>query len=478
MAAITFYNFTKRANSTAIPTGEGQAAEIYLKDGSSLLTPVFMLEWDTIPAFNMALFAGRYYKITDIVSIRNRLYEIHANVDVLATYKANILAASAFVAYDTAANAEIIDRRLSAKTTATVSVSTGSFTWLNTSSFTGTVVVAITGHYGVAYYLMTPAQADRLLSSIDNWMDTVDMEIPDPDTFADVLEAVGTMAKTVTAGFRQLIATGRASDNIRSATWFPFPMSVFPSSSASVWLGEYNTGQSAPVLSQISITDAANVAIPWQASDWRRNAPYHEIILEVPYIGTISINPSTVMDCSSIDILVGIDTRTGEGIARVQAMGTGRIVVIGSYSFNCGGSYAVGSSNVTPVQALTALGIGAAAAAATAGASTALAATAAGTGGIAGMIAHLGSQTTAISSGSGAAGSRIAAAARCVTIFHDTVVTPDNLSAVIGTPAGYVQPLAGKTGYVETRNFSVSGTMSERERAEINRLMDGGVYLE
>ena len=69
-------------------------------------------------------------------------------------------------------------------------------------------------------------------------------------------------------------------------------------------------------------------------------------------------------------------------------------------------------------------------------------------------------------------------ALRCMTIFHDTNIAPDSVSAVIGTPANAVKSLSGLTGYVETRNFSVSGAMTDRERADINRLLDGGVYIE
>jgi hypothetical protein len=65
-----------------------------------------------------------------------------------------------------------------------------------------------------------------------------------------------------------------------------------------------------------------------------------------------------------------------------------------------------------------------------------------------------------------------------MVVFHDTNVAPSSVSAVIGTPTNAVKSLTGLTGYVETRNFSVSGAMTDRERADINRLMDGGVYIE
>lgn len=479
MPTLKLWTFAKRQNSTAQPPdAQAVSRTVDLKAAVSMLQPVFLLSEASTPTWNYCQFEGRYYHITDITSVRKGLWEISASVDVLATYKANILASSAFVAYDASANTELPDTRLSAKATPTYSMSTGSFSWLTTQSFTGTVVVGITGHEGVCYYLMTPAQADYLLTTVENWLDTVDLDIPEVGSIFDIPEAVEALCVKITAMARQFIATGKASDNIRSAAWFPFPSSVFPTSSRGVYLGEYYTGYEQPALTQCSMTDGAVVSIPWQASDWRRCAPYHEIILELPYLGTISVSPSSVAACSSIQISAGVDTRTGEGVYSVKAGNNGIFgVELGQYTFNCAGSYAIGSSNVTPMQALTALGMGAGAVAAAALAPSAAVAAVAGSGGIMGMISHLSAQTTAISSGSGAAGSRIAAAPTCTTIFHDTNVTPDSVSGIIGTPTMAVKQIPS-SGYVETRCMSVSGSMSETERQEINSLMNGGVYIE
>ena len=150
MATATFYNFSKRTNSTAVPSG-GTAVNVVLKDGCSLLDPVFLLELGDTPTWSYMQFEARYYKIMDIVSVKQNLWQISASVDVLATWKPNILAASAFVAYDTTANTEITDRRLSIKTSDVVAVQSSNHATLGKGSC---AVVSITGTESTRSWVM------------------------------------------------------------------------------------------------------------------------------------------------------------------------------------------------------------------------------------------------------------------------------------------------------------------------------------
>lgn len=71
-----------------------------LKDGTSILKPVLELRTsDPVYTYNYMQITdfSRYYFIDDIISLHNNLWEIHARVDVLETYKAQILANSAVV---------------------------------------------------------------------------------------------------------------------------------------------------------------------------------------------------------------------------------------------------------------------------------------------------------------------------------------------------------------------------------------------
>lgn len=73
----------------------------YLRDGSSIIDPVIMVEGDisTIAACNYMTIQsfGRSYFITNMESVRNNLVRVTGHVDVLTTYKDEILANSGIV---------------------------------------------------------------------------------------------------------------------------------------------------------------------------------------------------------------------------------------------------------------------------------------------------------------------------------------------------------------------------------------------
>ena len=69
-----------------------------LRDQSSIITPVFVLETNPIgynycyiPAF------GRYYYITNIVAIRKHLFQLQLKCDVLMTYQTEIYSLQALI---------------------------------------------------------------------------------------------------------------------------------------------------------------------------------------------------------------------------------------------------------------------------------------------------------------------------------------------------------------------------------------------
>lgn len=71
-----------------------------LRDQSSILNPKILVELDTMPAacnyMTIAEF-GRKYFVTDIVSVRNGVYQIVGRVDVLSSYATQIRACKGIV---------------------------------------------------------------------------------------------------------------------------------------------------------------------------------------------------------------------------------------------------------------------------------------------------------------------------------------------------------------------------------------------
>lgn len=78
----------------------GGSYQCALKDNTSVLRPVIIIKTsDPIYSFNYMHISdfGRYYFIDDIISLNNNMWEVHAHVDVLETYKTAILSNSAVI---------------------------------------------------------------------------------------------------------------------------------------------------------------------------------------------------------------------------------------------------------------------------------------------------------------------------------------------------------------------------------------------
>lgn len=470
---VTLYQFTKRKNSTLRPTPlQGTDLNCELKQPTSYKNPVFLFHVEDGFEWNYLQWDSWYYFITDVVSVRNDIFEVHCALDVLATYKTEIGNTSAFVLYDTSGNSEIIDGRLSQKTSATLSNADGSSTIFEAGM---TVCVGIVGRDSSGIFAMSPATAASLLSSINNWMDNdLDLEIPSGGfSFSDWNDAVNDFVEYVVTAIRQLIATGKAPDSIKSAILLPVSLSKFSGTPERIYLGDYDTGISALRLTaDPRVTEVSSVPIPWQATDWRRNAPYHSIYLYLPYAGMVSIPPSEVMGDSSLTITTNVSV-SGNVTYKVTA-GT---KVIGRYSGVCGSSFMIGASNINPLSSLGSIVSGVGAAAGVLAASTGVGAAAIGAAGIVGMLTGVQPLMSAIGTGGGGAytdGYLI----QCFTVFHDTNVSPDSVAGAIGTPTMAVKTISSCSGFVQTREASVDAACYDDVRKEINSLMDGGFFYE
>lgn len=476
MPTLKLWTFSKRQNSTAQPPdAQAVTRTVDLKAAVSMLQPVFLLSEASTPTWNYCQFEGRYYHITDITSVRKGLWEISASVDVLATYKTDILASSAFVAYDTAANTELSDHRLSAKTTQTTVINTGQFSTLGSGVC---AVLTITGKESVSSFALNVSEAVSLLNSVNTWMDQADvLPLPQIGLMTDVAEILDVLGHNLVAGFRTLVSTGKVGDSIRAAYLMPFSKGSFWGESKEIYLGNYPTGVWGKRIpgsaSGRVLVDTITIQIPWQATDWRRNAPWHELYLYIPYIGLVSLSPSDVIGEDTITITALIDAATGSSVFNIKTSKT-----LAQFNSNLASEYAIGSSNLSPMQTFAAIGSAAGAAAAVVATGGAAApAVAAGSGAIAGISNNITGNPSCIGSNAGGVTLRMSNECRVYTVFHDTNVTPDSVSGIIGTPTMAVKQIPS-SGYVETRCMSVSGSMSETERQEINSLMNGGVYIE
>lgn len=92
---VTLFSFAKKDNSTARPTmSSGTEYDCYLKDGTSVVDPVIVLDLPSKTSFTKYTYAyiqefGRYYFVRDMTA-DGLLWDVSLVCDVLATYKSEI----------------------------------------------------------------------------------------------------------------------------------------------------------------------------------------------------------------------------------------------------------------------------------------------------------------------------------------------------------------------------------------------------
>lgn len=105
----------KERNSTFTPT-PARGYECYLKEPTSVVRPVVTIKDDAnLSNFNYAFIPEfrRYYYVTETTSINAHMWQLALEVDVLATYREQILSATAFIQYaESDYNTMIPDSRL------------------------------------------------------------------------------------------------------------------------------------------------------------------------------------------------------------------------------------------------------------------------------------------------------------------------------------------------------------------------------
>lgn len=465
MATATFYTTAKRHNSTLIPTA-GTDYDVVLKNGCDIITPTFYMQLNRVPNWSMLKFEGRFYFITGITSLRQDYWQIDADVDVLATYKTDIQGTTAFVLYDSAVNTEIVDNRLPTKTTAIYAEN--SVILNENASAAGSYLCCATGE-DASHIFKIPnvTWLSNIISDPDDGLAAyLGNEFPQISGWSqDWMEGLVYYLKQTG---KNLIGSGsNVFNNIRSIIWVPWRVET--SQTASFDLGIFHTGAVASIVTNMFQQTSAQVAIPWQFSDWRRNEPYTYVYLYIPFVGVMHVPSSQVIGQSVIDVQIAFNQQNGEIAFRVYSGN----VQIGAYGANTAVSIPFGASQITPAQKVTALAGTATGVAAALATGNVLAGAAA-----AASLAALRPIGATVGGIGGGAGGALDLQLRCFTISHDTNVAPNSIAATIGTPSMSQQSLTGKTGYVQTQNASVSGSMTDTERNRINSLLNGGIFIE
>lgn len=478
---VDFYTFSKRINSTARPTG-GASYTCVLKTASSVMNPVIALQWGgsgSPAAYNYAYISdyGRYYWVSNW-TFADRQWVAELSVDVLATYKTEIGAASKYVlrAADSTAwsgSLDVIDNVYPATAKKKYTLKTG--TWSDWGS--GIYVVGIIGAGntaqagGIGLYQADAAQAHTIIANAYNAMSGIVNGIPTVTTPTSVEDGLELLADFISwVGDAALRVTGRVSDYITSMMYFPFS---FPGGSPeTVEMGligsgagtaQSLTGLTKQITATITLSD---IGAPVGAS--YNMPPYKSIWLSVPPFGSFQLDPADIWGSSTLRLVMNVDALSGAGMLYVQVNDpdtAGQYIMIAQRTAQVGVQIPIAGNNTAPLSmasgAMAAIG-------------------AAASENYVGMLAGIGTMANAangVSKNSGGSAG-LAALTGEIQLFYRYLDPTDADVPEIGEPVCKVLTISALSGFVQCRDGEISAPGTAAELQQIESYLTGGFFYE
>lgn len=464
MNIILYNNFSKRKNSTKRPSG-GSSVDVKLKENTSLENPTFILSTPISGATYVHVPEwGEYYFVTDCVNLNAGQCELVCECDPMANLRSAIASTEAYVLYDTTANTEIPDTRLATKVKPTVAQNNE--TCYAKYSKSGNVVATVTGDEQTQVYLLPTSDIIHLVPNSEQMVTDYFVNSYTPAAGND-LDALGqNLFQMIKIAITQGISSGHISENIQDVRWIPFDFTS--GITQQVKIGQYLTTLNATPLDYAYriYNDSVTIQIPWQFNDWRDTDPYTQIYVRIPYIGLVSFPASSLVGQSAITMNYALDVISGD--LAVELISGNQ--VLGSYGGSTAVKIPIGNSatNVANIMnALMSLPVSAL------GGPQSVAAAASNS--ILSMFTPLTQTVGGISS---AAFTGLDNKIRCITVCHDTVITPSSVSDIMGTPTMEKKTLGSLSGYIKCQDASVNAICRKSEREVVDGYLNSGFFFE
>lgn len=477
---LKMFKLNKRINSTKLPTLEDLliSGEVVLKQATSVDKPIFIMACgaDDMPKAricNYVEFQGNYFWITNIVQLNNTHIEISCEVDVLATFKTEILQTKAYVLYsDSAGRTDLIDNRnvrtihWKYRKTAREKVS------MFTKGDSCYIVEVINGYPSnklstSTFYLMSSSQMEALMNSLYG----------SNDFFDNIVKSIQNPANLMV-----------------KAIWYPFGIGefqgAFTGQEETVRVGNYEAGANGYRIQNIDFSSTAELIHIDLSGILQDNYAYDEsnctLKCTLPFYGMVELPVSTTLKAGTREFFIRITLDILSGTLMYEILGSageaGYRTRMYKTSFGC--TVPLGYQSYNPLQFIGAVtgAIGGVAAATMAPEAVAggMMASAAGFGAsnIISSVSSLQKDNGVI----GTIGSRVDMGwANDITVAVLTAELSESVTAkkeVLGLPCCSTVELSTLTGYCQCSNASVSAIAMPEEITKINNYLNGGVYIE
>lgn len=452
MEVTVYRNFNKRKNSTKRPVG-GATRNVVLLDDVSLYTPIFKSEyWDYQD--NYCLWAGRYYYVTDIITKRQNMFEVHCEIDPMATWKYDILGSSGFVLFSTSDfDVGISDYRLSSDPiTITKSASTPVFPDLKEAYVVTYIGTDSCPSVGISEDTLKTLQ-EKMMS--DKFVETC------RDWYKKLVKTGETDGLITSNLISSLI--GNSSNTVTSCIYMP---KFYGHKGQSIVLaGDFWTGLTGTIPYH-SLSETYNVKIPWAFpnGDFRNRAEFTALAIYLPGYGFIALNADNYQGQSSIPVQATLDSFTGELTYLVDGKAKGTCTI--GYPVQVGTSQ---KGNV--IGAIS--GVTQAVMSGTAGNPIGAIA-----GGFNAVRSAIGVDPSSVGSMGGSSSFECYKNILVLVMAHNTNVDPSSVGTTIGRPLNAVRNIGSLSGYVQTSRMQVSTSAPDEYKTVINDTLNGGMYIE
>lgn len=434
---IELFTFKKRNNSTSRPTN-GTDKEVVLKNATSLYNPTFILsEYEN---WNYLKWNEYYYYIDDVVYTRNGVFELQCSIDVLASFKNEILNTNAFVLYSTTDyDTSIIDTRLSMKDECIQQ-----FTFQNVrTTEQGMYIISYIGDQADSNPTVAVTQT-QLINILNAIQSNAFAELFNDPTNA-INKILSDTASCITSCIYNPLTNAGGEKNV-------------------VLAGGYDTNIVGKKPLE-NITKYFYLDIPWNFSenDFRNRSQFSSMSIYLPGYGWLDLNIDNFIGKTQIEIRINIDSTIGElsysimneskvtcnigtqiQVSTVTKGNVGQFVgnTIGAVGSFYGGF--VGGTIASGFNAITSL---------------------------------LQNTPGSVGSMGGATSFNIGSSIILIIKSHDSNINPSDMASVYGRPLNKVKKIGDLSGYCQTNGASVNVVNTDIAN-RINSLLDGGVYLE
>ena len=447
---LKLYNFSKKANSTKVPAANtATELNVTLKENVSLYSPSFILSTEP-HQFNYCQLDDKYYYINDYVYVGRNTFIINCTLDVLASYKADILKTKAFVLYSTSNyDSSIPDQRLSQKAECTYKKNSKDLTASSNDTMRGD------GYFAVSYIGQPPSAGEP--STVLGL---------DFANFKNLSTAVNSksVAEFFSTGYMNKLLNN-ASQAITEVKYIPIAMhqkDIGGSTRQIILGGNCAIGAVGYELGRVEYSCV--IPIPWQFNDFRNRSQYTTLMMNLPGVGVVPINPDNYIGFDNITVRALVSEKTGVITYDISGLERYQCDISRNVHISTGSN--PGLMSMVSGIASTAFGIA--------------------TGNYAGAV---GSAFNAIGSSFGHQGGSVGGATgntgyainNMVTLescCHGTTIEPSAMAEKYGRPLNKVVTLSTLSGYCQTTDASVEVNASNEIIEEINNLLNGGVYIE